>query len=163
MCVVSDQSLATPFATLERNAALWKAAKDRPGFVLLVVVKPCKLPTLSDHIRRCELFGIPEAAARVRLREFMQKREAPLTTAFPGKVFAVSNIPIRVPEHFLGLRRYCRCPKSSQRSREKHPVSASPETTPKIARKHRKESTPNIAPDGLQRRAPQGIHPRKFP
>jgi hypothetical protein len=32
----------------------------------------------------------------------MQKRAAPATAAFPGKVFAVSNIPIRVPEHFLG-------------------------------------------------------------
>ena len=61
-----------------------------------------RLPTLSDHIRRCELFGIPEDAARLRFREFMQKREAPATAAFPGKVFAVSNIPIRVPEHFLG-------------------------------------------------------------
>ena len=76
--------------------------RKRPGFVLFVAVKPCRLPTLSDHIRRCELFGIPEDAARIRFREFMQKREAPATAAFPGKVFAVSNIPIRVPEHFLG-------------------------------------------------------------
>ena len=30
------------------------------------------------------------------------KREAPTAAAFPGTVFAVSNIPIRVPEHFLG-------------------------------------------------------------
>src|SRR5262249_19990908 len=58
--------------------------------------------TLSDHILRCELFGVPEDAARVRLREFMQKREAPATAGFPGKVFAVSNIPIRVPTHFMG-------------------------------------------------------------
>jgi tetratricopeptide (TPR) repeat protein len=87
---------------LERNAALWQAASKRPGFVLFVVVKPCKLPTLSDHIRRCELYGAPEDAARIRFREFMAKREAPAAAAFPGKVFAVSNIPIRVPEHFLG-------------------------------------------------------------
>jgi hypothetical protein len=70
--------------------------------VLLVAVKPCRLPTLSDHIRRCELFGVPEDAARIRFREFMSKRDAPAVVPFPGKVFAVSNIPIRVPEHFMG-------------------------------------------------------------
>jgi tetratricopeptide (TPR) repeat protein len=102
LCVVSDEYLKAPYSTLERNAAIWQAAGKRPGFVLFVAVKPCRLPTLADHIRRCELFGIPEDAARLRFREFMQKREAPATAAFPGKVFAVSNIPIRVPEHFLG-------------------------------------------------------------
>jgi len=102
LCVVSDDYLTAPYATLERNAALWQAARNRPGFVLFVAVKPCKLPTLSDHIRRCELFGIPEEAARVRFREFMTQRTSPEAVAFPGKVFAVSNIPIRVPTHFMG-------------------------------------------------------------
>jgi hypothetical protein len=64
LCVVSDDYLKAPYSMLERHAALWQAASKRPGFVLLVAVKPCKLPTLSDHIRRCELFGIPEDAAR---------------------------------------------------------------------------------------------------
>jgi tetratricopeptide (TPR) repeat protein len=102
LCVVSDEYLKAPYSTLERNAALWQAAAKRPGFVLFVAVKPSRLPTLSDHIRRCELFGIPEDAARMRFREFMEKRAAPETVAFPGKTFAVSNIPIRVPAHFLG-------------------------------------------------------------
>jgi tetratricopeptide (TPR) repeat protein len=102
LCVISDDYLKAPYSTLERYAALWQAAKKRPGFVLLVVVKTCKLPTLSDHLRRCELFGVPEDAARLRFREFMEKRDAPVDIAFPGKVFAVSNIPIRVPTHFIG-------------------------------------------------------------
>jgi hypothetical protein len=59
LCVVSDEYLKAPYSTLERHAALWQAATKRPGFVLLVAVKPCKLPTLSDHLRRCELFGLP--------------------------------------------------------------------------------------------------------
>ena len=101
LCVVSDDYLRAPYSTLERNAALWKAAAKCSGFVLLVAVKPCTIPALSDHIRRCELFGVPEDAARMRFREFMSKR-APDTARFPGKVFAVSNIPIRVPEHFMG-------------------------------------------------------------
>jgi hypothetical protein len=102
LCVISDDYLKAPYSTLERHAALWQAAKKRPGFVLLVVVKPCKLPTLSDHLRRCELFGAPEEAARLRFQEFMEQRGAPMDIAFPGKVFAVSNIPIREPEHFMG-------------------------------------------------------------
>jgi len=100
LCVVSDGYLKAPYSTLERNAALWQAASNRPGFVLFVAVQTCKLPTLSDHIRRCELYGVPEDAARIRFREFMAKREAPAAAAFPGKVFAVSNIPIRVPSIF---------------------------------------------------------------
>jgi hypothetical protein len=54
LCLVSDDYLKAPYSTLERNAALWQAASKRPGFVLLVVLKPCTVPTLSDHIRRCE-------------------------------------------------------------------------------------------------------------
>jgi hypothetical protein len=102
LCVVSDEYMKAPYSTLERNAALWQAAAKRPGFVLLVGVKPCRLPTLADHIRRCELFGVPEDAARQRFRDFMSARAAPAAAAFPGKVFAVANIPIRVPTHFLG-------------------------------------------------------------
>ena len=60
LCVFSDAYMAAPYSTLERNAALWQAANKRPGFVLVVVVKPCRLPTLSDHYKRVELFGLPE-------------------------------------------------------------------------------------------------------
>ena len=102
LCVFSDEYLKAPYSTLERDAALWHSAAKRPAFALLVAVKPCRLPTLSDHIRRCELFGVPEEAARVRFREFMSKRVAPDAVSFPGKAFAVSNIPIRVPTLFMG-------------------------------------------------------------
>ena len=102
LCVVSDEYLKAPYSTLERNAALWKAAASRPGFVLFVAVKPARLPVLSDHIRRCELFGVDEDTARNRFREFLQKREAPDRIAFPGQAFAVANIPLLVPAHFLG-------------------------------------------------------------
>jgi tetratricopeptide (TPR) repeat protein len=102
LCVVSDEYLRAPFSTLERNAAFWRMAKDKPGFVLLVAVKPSVLPSLADHYRRCELFGIPKEAAQLRLRQFLEAPVRPEAVAFPGKVFAVSNIPIRVPEHFLG-------------------------------------------------------------
>jgi hypothetical protein len=47
LCVVSDDYLKAPYSTLERNAALWQAASNRPGFVLFVAVKACKLPTIA--------------------------------------------------------------------------------------------------------------------
>ena len=102
LCVVSDEYFKAPYSTLERNAALWQAAAKRPGFVLLVAVKPCKFPTLSDHLSRCELFGVPEDAARLRLRQFMEAPHRPEAILYPGRAFAVSNIPVRMPEHFLG-------------------------------------------------------------
>jgi hypothetical protein len=66
LCVVSDEYLKAPYSTLERDAAAWQAAKKRPGFILLVVVKPCRLPTLSDHPRRADRRArrvLPRAAA----------------------------------------------------------------------------------------------------
>jgi hypothetical protein len=96
LCVVSDDYLKAPYSTLERNAALWQAASKRPGFVLFVGVKPCRLPTLSDHIRRCELFGVPEDAARIRFREFMAKREAPAAATFPGRAFRIVPVPVEI-------------------------------------------------------------------
>jgi hypothetical protein len=102
LCIISDDYLKAPYSTLERNAALWQAAYKRPRFALLIAVMPCRLPTLSDHIRRCELFGVPEEVARLRFREFMLKAALPETMGFPGKFFAVSNVLARVPEHFVG-------------------------------------------------------------
>jgi hypothetical protein len=100
LCVVSDEYLKAPYSTLERNAALWQAASKRPGFVILVAVKPCRFPTLTDHLRRCELYGIPDDQKRDRFRDFMSKREAPSNIVLPG--YAVSNVPIRVPTLFMG-------------------------------------------------------------
>jgi len=50
---------------------------------------------VEQSSRRGELYGVPEDAVRLRFREFTSKPDAPTNTAFPGKVFAVSNIPIR--------------------------------------------------------------------
>ena len=49
LCVVSDEYLKAPYSTLERNAALWQAASERPGFVILVAVKPCRFPTSARY------------------------------------------------------------------------------------------------------------------
>ncbi|WP_284309834.1 tetratricopeptide repeat protein [Labrys miyagiensis] len=102
LCVVSDDYLRAPYSTLERNAAMWQAAARRPGFVLIVAVKTCRLPSLIDHYRRCELYGISNDEAHHRFRAFMLSPAGSAPVAYPGEAFAVSNIPIRVPIHFLG-------------------------------------------------------------
>ncbi len=103
LCVTSDDYLKAPYSTLERNAALWQAAAKRPGFVLLVVVKSCAMPTLTDHLRRCELFNCADTVARDRFREFMSQRSRPSgEIAFPGQTLAISNIKVRVPACFVG-------------------------------------------------------------
>jgi hypothetical protein len=85
LCVVSEEYLKAPYSTLERTA-VWRAAGEkRSEAVLFVVVKPCALPTLTAYFRRCDLFELPEEAAR-----------------FPGHTTAESNISIRVPHHFMG-------------------------------------------------------------
>src|SRR5580700_2439906 len=103
---VSDDYMnpaVAPYSQWEFKAALWQAASKRPGFVLIVVVKPCRLPTLSDHFARCELFGLPGDAARERFRAFLaQPTHADAVTNVFGHLGAVSNVPIRVPRHFLG-------------------------------------------------------------
>jgi hypothetical protein len=45
--------------------------------VLPAVVKPYRLPMLSDHMRRCDLFDLPEEAARQRFQTLIAKRDAP--------------------------------------------------------------------------------------
>jgi tetratricopeptide (TPR) repeat protein len=101
LCVMSDAYLKAPYSVMERNAATWRAAGKRPGSVLFVVVKPCTVPALIAPFRRCELFGLDEPAKRARFREFMGERKAAETPKGERKT-ALSNVPIRVPSHFLG-------------------------------------------------------------
>jgi hypothetical protein len=103
LCVVSEEYLKAPYSTLERPAGLWVAAKEQPGFVLMVIVKPCRLPRLSANISRCNLAGKPREIASRQFREFIAKRKAPETLNDPFRdVYAATNIPIRVPQHFMG-------------------------------------------------------------
>ena len=106
LCVVSPDYLnedKAPFSTWERRAALWRMVKGNRGHVLLFVVKPVTLPSLIDHFRRCDLVGLKEEEARARIAEFLRSPAPPEKVVFPGEDgVAVSNVPIAVPEHFLG-------------------------------------------------------------
>ena len=102
--VVSDEWLRAAYSKLERMAAEWAAAKRQTNFMRYVVVRPAKLPTIGDHRNRAELFGVPDEVKRQRLKDF--RRAATPAPAEPiarsRQVCALSNIPIRVPAHFLG-------------------------------------------------------------
>src|SRR3954451_22954914 len=74
LCVVSEAYLKAPYSALERRAGLWHAAKAQPGFVLLVVVKPCRLPRLSAPMRHCDLVGRPRELPPKVFHEFMASR-----------------------------------------------------------------------------------------
>jgi hypothetical protein len=103
LCVVSEEYLKAPYSALERRAGLWVAAKEQPGFVLLAVVKPCRLPRLSANIRRCNLVGKPRETASKQFRQFITERKPPETASDPfHDVYAATNIPIGVPAHFMG-------------------------------------------------------------
>ena len=49
-----------------------------------VAVKPCRFPTLTDHLRRCELYGIPDDHKREGFREFMSSGRRPATLCCLG-------------------------------------------------------------------------------
>jgi tetratricopeptide (TPR) repeat protein len=106
LCVVSPDYLSedkAPFSTWERRAALWRMVKRRKGHVLLLVVKPVRLPSLIDHFRRCDLVGLREEEARRRVAEFLRTPSPPEKIDFPGEDgIAISNVPIAVPKHFVG-------------------------------------------------------------
>jgi tetratricopeptide (TPR) repeat protein len=122
LCVVSDAYLKAPYSSWERRAAQWTATTTRPNFALPVFIEACEAPTLLASIKRCDLHGLSEEEARTRLAAFMKpaaKPSGPLSfpgmkaekhsaesasapVAFPGKAYAISNIPIGVPLHFLG-------------------------------------------------------------
>ncbi len=106
LCVVSPDYLnkdKAPFSTWERRAALWRMVKGQKVQVLLFVVKQVRLPSLIDHLRRCDLVGLKEGEARRRIAEFLASPAPPEKVEFPGEDgVAVSNVPIAVPEHFLG-------------------------------------------------------------
>ena len=104
LCVMSDAYLKAGYSTLEREAAEWRAVEEkRPGFMLYVVVAPCVLPPLAQHFKRCELYGLPDDAARQRFHAFMAAPAPPLAVAFPRQdIAAESNISIAVPRIFMG-------------------------------------------------------------
>jgi tetratricopeptide (TPR) repeat protein len=122
LCVISAEYLTKDYSGWERRSAQWAAASKRPNFMLPVFVEDCEAPVAIAHIKRCKLFGLGENDARSTLEAYLAEAKppegpvrfpgkatsAPISLApaeavpFPGGKFALSNIPITVPRHFLG-------------------------------------------------------------
>jgi hypothetical protein len=71
LCIVSETYLKKPYSSLERQAGLWAAVTARPNFVLPVFIEPCEAPTLLAPFKRCDLHGLEEQEARVRLKSYL--------------------------------------------------------------------------------------------
>jgi tetratricopeptide (TPR) repeat protein len=119
LCVISGAYLEKPYSKLECQSGQWAAVTNRPNFVLPVFVEPCEAPTLLAPLKRCDLHGLSEEDARACLRAFLTPAAKSPPGPFPGGVkasvlppsgnppafpgrIALSNIPIRVPLHFMG-------------------------------------------------------------
>jgi tetratricopeptide (TPR) repeat protein len=117
--VISKLYLTKDYSNWERLSAEWAAVSKRPNFGLPVFVEQCETPTLLALFKRCDLYGLNEEDARTRLAEYLTPPRKPTTAPFPGTrtevpaeqaqtipfpgaKFALSNIPITVPRHFLG-------------------------------------------------------------
>jgi tetratricopeptide (TPR) repeat protein len=122
LLVVSKAYLTKPYSSWERRAAEWAAASTRPNFALPVFIEGCEPPILLAHLKRCDLHGLSEEQARASLMKFLKPAQRPAgpqpfpggvpapsmtasstaPIAFPGNVYALSNIPLAIPLHFLG-------------------------------------------------------------
>jgi hypothetical protein len=94
LLVVSEVYLSKTYSRWERLAAQWAAAGERPSFALPVLIENCKLPTLLAQIKRCELFGLGEEEARVRLAEYLKSGVRPQgSMRFPGGAKLAASTP----------------------------------------------------------------------
>jgi TIR domain len=119
--VVSEKYLKAPYSSWERNSAQWDAVTGPPNLVLPVFIETCKplrlfcffetlrfarhLPRMRHARASKPSLNPPESR---HAGHFLEARSPPAAPAastprppFPGKI-AQSNVPIRVPEHFLG-------------------------------------------------------------
>ncbi len=120
-CVISKAYLTKPYSRRERLAAQWAAAGERPNFVLPILIEERELRTLLALIKRCDLYGIDDEDAVSTARRISctgcetgragavpaqdEGHEGPLAergSSISGGKFALSNIAVSVPRHFLG-------------------------------------------------------------
>ena len=77
LCVVSAIYLTKDYSSWERRAAQWAAQRKRPNFVIPVFVEDCEAPIMFAHLKRCDLHGVGEDDARVRLASYLAPAAKP--------------------------------------------------------------------------------------
>lgn len=119
LCVCSSNYFGRAFSDWERISARWATITERRNFLFPVLIESCELPRLMRSLDRCDLFNATDGdTAHNLLRDFLTPG-APSATPFPGARKtssttpgalpfpgaappAQSNIPINLPQHFLG-------------------------------------------------------------
>jgi hypothetical protein len=98
LCLVSEEYLKAPFSTIEQHAKIFRAATERPGVIAFAIVKPVRLPNLSENVPACELFGVGEDEARQRFRSFfadwMAQRKGMQGEAIAGSTPAIAELSL---------------------------------------------------------------------
>lgn len=119
LVVLSQANRGKIFADWERRSALWKSKGSKlDGFVLPVFIDNCEASALMTPLRACTLMGLGEQDAFDELKAFLTPAVKPASRPrFPGelrgsgrhapefpptKSFALTNVPLPEPEHFLG-------------------------------------------------------------
>jgi hypothetical protein len=108
LLVISNAYLDADYSNWERRAAQWAAVAARPRFALPVFVEACKVPTLLAPIKRCDLYGLTEAEAQSRLKNFLKPAVKSVPGPFPGSAIASSvphsKTPSSPPAGVAGVR-----------------------------------------------------------
>jgi hypothetical protein len=89
------------YSSWERRAAQWAAAKQ-PGFALPVYVEICEQPRLLQNFKHCDLYGLDEDGARVRLAEYLAPPGRPSGPwTFPGR--SKLNVASTAPKSVMNV------------------------------------------------------------
>ena len=104
LCLMSPEYFTAKFSKLEYDAALTEATRKGSNFLLPVIVRPCEVPKLVGHLNRCALHSVIGDEKLALFHAFINRsaNPDPAPASKPASAGAFSNIPIHVPEHFLG-------------------------------------------------------------
>ncbi len=104
LCLMSPEYFTAEFSQREYNAALTEATRKGSNFLLPVIVRPCDVPKLVADLNRCTLHDVVGEEKRARFDAFINRSTTPDRASGPAAKLgaALSNIPIRVPTHFMG-------------------------------------------------------------
>ncbi len=115
LCVVSETYLKKDYSSWERQSGQWEAAGNRSNFVLPVFIEDCKAPRLLAPLKRCDLHGLTEEAARSCLEDFLKSgARPPGPVRFPGGAKPADSSADRGPAvSFPGVRKPSNLPLAS--------------------------------------------------
>jgi hypothetical protein len=132
LCVISKVYLNKPYSSLERQAAQWAAASNRPNFALPVFIEECEPPTMLALFKRCDLHGLSEADARARLAAYLAPAAKPAGQFSSRPRRRRRKRPHRGRQfHFPAASWRCRTSRSASLAISSAAMTNSPRSTPR--------------------------------